>query len=115
MPDSRILDIKDLNVSFNVSGNYYKAVSGVNLEVNTNEILAIVGESGCGKSTLATTIMGLHDNSVKIGGSVIFENKNLLSLKEDEFNKIRGAKIGMIFQDPLSALNPLKKIKEAVT
>lgn len=74
-----------------------------------------MGESGCGKSTLATTIMGLHDPAeTKIGGKIEFEGQDLLTLNEDQMNKIRGAKIGMIFQDPLSALNPLKRIGDQI-
>lgn len=74
-------------------------------------MLAIVGESGCGKSTLATTIMGLHNNNLtKSTGEVNYKGKNLLELTEEEMNKIRTKEIGMVFQDPLSSLNPLQRI-----
>ena len=78
-------------------------------------MLAIVGESGCGKSTLATTIMRLHnENLTKSTGEVIFNGKNLLDLSEDEMNEIRTRDIGMIFQDPLSSLNPLHRIGKQI-
>ncbi|MFP9055465.1 ATP-binding cassette domain-containing protein, partial [Enterococcus faecalis] len=80
-----------------------------------NEILAIVGESGCGKSTLATTIMGLLDpNNTKITGEILYNDLNLIELNETLYNKIRGNDIGMIFQDPLSALNPLMRIEDQI-
>ncbi|MHA8138634.1 ABC transporter ATP-binding protein [Lactobacillaceae bacterium Scapto_B20] len=113
----QILNIQNVDTAFKMDGKYYNAISGINLTVNRDEILALVGESGCGKSTLATTIMGLHnpDNS-KISGKIEFEKStDLLSLSEAQYNKIRGGKIGMIFQDPLSALNPLKRISDQIS
>ncbi|MDT6981514.1 ABC transporter ATP-binding protein [Levilactobacillus zymae] len=113
---SNFLNIKDVSTAFKINGKFYDAISHINLQVNHDEILAIVGESGCGKSTLATTIMGLHDpHETKISGEVDFEGTNLLDLDEDGYNDYRGAKIGMIFQDPLSALNPLKRIDEQIS
>ena len=113
---SQFLNIKDVSTAFKINGKYYDAISHINLEVHHDEILAIVGESGCGKSTLATTIMGLHDPSeTKITGKVDFEGTDLLSLDEKGYNQFRGAKIGMIFQDPLSALNPLKRIEDQIS
>lgn len=111
----QFLNIKNVSTAFKINGQYYDAVSNVNLEVKHDEILAIVGESGCGKSTLATTIMGLHDpEETKISGEIDFEGTDLLKLDEKGYNKVRGAKIGMIFQDPLSALNPLKRIEDQI-
>lgn len=113
---SQFLNIKDVSTAFKINGKYYDAISHINLEVHHDEILAIVGESGCGKSTLATTIMGLHDPSeTKITGEVDFEGTDLLKLDENGYNQFRGAKIGMIFQDPLSALNPLKRIEDQIS
>ncbi|MGC2938668.1 ATP-binding cassette domain-containing protein, partial [Enterococcus faecalis] len=83
------------------------AVDDVSFELKKNEILAIVGESGCGKSTLATTIMGLHDpNHTKITGEILYNNLTLTTFNETLYNKVSGNDFGMIFQDPLSALNP---------
>ena len=111
----QFLNIKNVSTAFKINGQYYDAVSNVNLEVKHDEILAIVGESGCGKSTLATTIMGLHDpEETKISGEIDFEGTDLLKLDEKGYNQFRGAKIGMIFQDPLSALNPLKRIEDQI-
>ena len=120
MEKNVLCEVRNLHTAFRIKDTYYDAIENVNLSLYSNEVLAIVGESGCGKSTLATTIMGLHDfNYTKVSGEVIFEDKNLLTLDQDEYNKIRGGKIGMIFQDPLSALNPLQRIgaqiEEALT
>ncbi|EHL17631.1 oligopeptide/dipeptide ABC transporter, ATP-binding protein domain [Peptoanaerobacter stomatis] len=106
-----LCELRHLHTAFRIKDNYYDAVDDVDLTIYSNEVLAIVGESGCGKSTLATTIMGLHNpNYTKVSGEVEFEGQNILNISENEYNKIRGGKIGMIFQDPLSALNPLQRI-----
>ena len=110
-----LLEIKDLHTSFRIRDDYFDAVDGVNMKLFSDEILAIVGESGCGKSTLATTIMGLHNpNFTRSTGEILFEGKNLVGLSEKEFNEIRGEGIGMIFQDPLSSLNPLQRIGKQI-
>lgn len=115
MESETLLKIQNLNTGFRIKDNYYNAVDNVTLDLCKNEVLAIVGESGCGKSTLATSIIGLHDpNITKVEGSILFEGKNLVGLDEEQYNKIRGNKIGMIFQDPLSALNPLMKIGQQI-
>lgn len=113
--DDILLQINKLNTSFRIKDEYFKAVDDVSLELRKNEILAIVGESGCGKSTLATSIMGLHNPiNTKSEGEIIYKGKNILSLSEKEYNEIRGNDIGMIFQDPLSALNPLMRIEDQI-
>ena len=110
-----LLEIKDLHTSFRIRDEYFDAVDGVDMKLFSDEILAIVGESGCGKSTLATTIMGLHNpNYTRSTGEILFEGKNLVGLSEKEFNEIRGEGIGMIFQDPLSSLNPLQRIGKQI-
>ena len=110
-----LLEIKDLHTSFRIRDEYFDAVDGVDMKLFSDEILAIVGESGCGKSTLATTVMGLHNpNFTRSTGEILFEGKNLVGLSEKEFNEIRGEGIGMIFQDPLSALNPLQRIGKQI-
>lgn len=106
-----LLRIKDLVTSFRINGQYYAAVDGVSIRVNENEVFAIVGESGCGKSALALSILNLHNNAyTKVEGNIYFKDKDLLSLSVNKLNEIRGREIGMIFQDPLTALNPLMKI-----
>ena len=106
-----LVEINNLTTSFKIEGTYYPAIDHVQLNINQNEVLAIVGESGCGKSTLATSMMGLHDmTTTKIEGQILFHGKNLLDISSEEWETLRGKHMGMIFQDPLSALNPLQKI-----
>lgn len=113
--DNQLLDVQNLHTGFRIKDDYYDAVDGISFTLDRNEILAIVGESGCGKSTLATTIMGLHDpNNTKITGEILYKDLNLSNLNETLYNKIRGNDIGMIFQDPLSALNPLMRIEDQI-
>lgn len=110
-----LLEVKNLHTSFRIRDEYFDAVDGVDMKLFSDEVLAIVGESGCGKSTLATAIMGLHNpNFTRSTGEIIFEGKNLVGLSEKEFNEIRGEGIGMIFQDPLSSLNPLQRIGKQI-
>ncbi|SER63451.1 ABC transporter ATP-binding protein [Psychrobacillus sp. OK032] len=107
----QLLSINNLHTGFRIKDTYFDAVDGVSISLKRNEILAIVGESGCGKSTLATSIIGLHDhNKTRVEGEIIYKGINLAKLDEEKFNKVRGEEIGMIFQDPLSALNPLMRI-----
>ena len=109
--DKVVLSAKDIIKNY----GELEVLKGVNLDIHQGEVVVIIGASGCGKSTLATTIMGLHNfNFTKVSGEVIFEGKNILNSTEDEYNKIRGGKIGMIFQDPLSALNPLQRIGQQI-
>ena len=111
----KLLEIKNLETAVRIKDDYFNAVDKVSLDLYRNEVLAIVGESGCGKSTLATTIMRLHnENLTKSTGEIIFNGKNILDLTEDEMNKIRTKDIGMIFQDPLSSLNPLHRIGKQI-
>lgn len=106
--EKKLLDIKDLHVGFRIGDDYFDAVD---ISLQKNEILAIVGESGCGKSTLATTIMGLHNPlNTKITGSIQYNDMELIGMDEAKYNTVRGNDIGMIFQDPLASLNPLMTI-----
>lgn len=110
-----LLEINHLHTAFRIKDNYYDAVDDVSLTLEKNEILAIVGESGSGKSTLATTIVGLHNKAnTQIKGEVLYQDLNLIELNETLYNRIRGNDIGMIFQDPLSALNPLMTIADQI-
>ncbi|WP_040285384.1 ABC transporter ATP-binding protein [Sporosarcina koreensis] len=106
-----VLEIENLRTSFNIKGNYYAAVDGVSLTVHKNEVVAIVGESGCGKSALALSIMGLHNaKTTKLEGQANLKGQNLIGMPVEKLNKIRGKDLGMIFQDPMTALNPLATI-----
>ncbi|MFJ8262393.1 ABC transporter ATP-binding protein [Rummeliibacillus sp. NPDC094406] len=110
-----ILNINNLHTSFRIKDRYYDAVEDVSLTLKENEVLAIVGESGCGKSTLATSIVGLHPpGNTKVTGEILYNGRNIVNFKEDELNNIRGNDIGFIFQDPLSALNPLMRIGDQI-
>ena len=107
----KLLQIRQLETAFRLEGKYYNAVDGVDLDIMKNEVFAIVGESGCGKTALALSILQLHNkNYTRIRGSVAFQGKELLGLKERELNQTRGKEISMIFQDPLTALNPLLRV-----
>ena len=106
-----LLEINDLYTSFRIHNEYYAAVDGVSISVKPNEVFAIVGESGCGKSALALSILRLHKGFyTKITGGILYKGDDLLSYTDEELNEVRGKEIGMIFQDPLTALNPLMKI-----
>lgn len=115
MSTNELLEIRNLRTSFRIKDTYYPAVDNVSLTLRKNEILAIVGESGCGKSTLATSVVGLHNSiTTKVEGEILYNNQNLVKLTDEQFNKLRGNDIGFIFQDPLSALNPLMRIGEQI-
>lgn len=101
-----LLEIKNLSTSFRIADDYYAAVDDVTLSVRKNEILAIVGESGSGKSALAFSIKGLHTRA-KIDGQIKYKGQDIVTMTPAALNKLRGQEMSMIFQDPLSALNPL--------
>lgn len=112
-----LLEVKDLHISFKTYAGKVHAVRGVNFELKKGETLAIVGESGSGKSVTSNAIMrlvpqppGIYDQ-----GEIIFDGKNILDLSEDEVTQIRGNDIAMIFQDPMTALNPTIKIGHQIT
>ena len=112
---SELLKIKDLSVDIMSTRGLVHAVRNVSLTIDSGAVHGVVGESGCGKSVTARTVMQLHDRrTVRVGGEILFEGKNLLDLSEREMEKIRGRKIGMIFQDPMSALNPLYKVGDQI-
>ena len=112
----KVLEVKDLKISFYTDNGILKAVRGVSFDLHRGETLCIVGESGSGKSVTSKAIMGiLANNAIIEGGSILYEGENLLEISEEEFHRIRGKKIGMIFQDPLSSLNPIVRIGKQIT
>lgn len=112
-----LLEVKDLEVQFSTYAGVVQAVRGVSFQVSPGEVVALVGESGCGKSVTAQSIMRLLPSPpAKItGGSIIFNNEDLLQKTERQMRKIRGNTIGIIFQDPLTFLNPVLSIATQVT
>lgn len=111
-----ILEVKKLKISFRTNGGAVKAVRDISFNLEKGKTLAIVGESGSGKSVTSKAILGiLAGNSIVEGGEILFDGKDLLRISEDEMYKIRGDKIAMIFQDPLSSLNPIVKIGQQIT
>ena len=110
------LQVRDLRISFRTSNGKVQAVRGINFDLDKGETIAIVGESGSGKSVTSKAILGiLANNAIIEGGEIIYDGKDLLKISEDEFHKIRGDKIAMIFQDPMSSLNPIVKIGRQLT
>ena len=111
-----VLSVNNLAIDFKTDNGILKAVRDVSFELYRGETLCIVGESGSGKSVTSKTIMGiLANNAIIAGGNIMYRGENLLEVSEEEFYKIRGHKIGMIFQDPLSSLNPIVRIGKQIT
>ena len=111
-----LLSVKDLRIHFSTDHGYVQAVRGVSFDLYKGETLCIVGESGSGKSVTNKAIMGiLSSNGRIVEGSIMYEGEDFTKVSEDEFHRIRGHKIGMIFQDPLSSLNPIMRIGKQIT
>lgn len=115
----KILSVNDLRLSFKTQYGILKAVRGVSFDLYRGETLAIVGESGSGKSVTSRAILGLSaGNAIYEGGNIMYQGQDLMQVPEEDFHEIRGSKISMIFQDPMSSLNPImtvgKQISEAL-
>ena len=111
----RLLEVKDLGVEFTTEDGVVKAVDGVSFELDRGKVLGIVGESGSGKSVTALTIMGLtRDINSRFRGEVSYQGRNLLEISDTEMQNFRGNEIGMIFQDPMTSLNPVYRIGEQI-
>ena len=111
----RLLEVDDLSVHFATEDGVVRAVDGVSFDVERGKVLGIVGESGSGKSVTAMTLMGLtRDVNARFGGEVNYSGRNLLELSESEMQRYRGNEIGMIFQDPMTSLNPVYRIGEQI-
>ncbi len=110
------LQVKDLTISFRTPGGKVQAVRGIDFNLYKGETLAIVGESGSGKSVTNRAIIGiLANNAIVESGEIIYDGKDLLKISEEDFHKIRGDKIAMIFQDPMSSLNPIMRVGKQIT
>lgn len=116
MPNDILYSIRNLSVEYTTRAGTVAAVDQVNLDIRRGEILGLVGESGCGKSTLGKALMRLHTGPAKISeGELWFDGRNLMTLPLDEMPEIRGAEIGMVFQDPMTSLDPVQRILEHLT
>ena len=113
----KLLEIRNLQTQFSTSAGIVKAVDGITYDVSQGETVAIVGESGCGKSVSAMSILRLIPDPPGrvVGGDILFEDRNLLELDDEEIRKIRGAEISMVFQEPMTSLNPVLSIGMQLT
>ena len=111
MSESPLLDVKDLKIKFTTDRAKILAVDGINFTLNRGETLGLVGESGCGKSVSALAVMGLLPSHAAVEGNIYFTERDLLKLKKNEINKIRGNEISRIFQEPMTSLNPVFTIE----
>ena len=110
------LQVRNLRISFRTANGKLQAVRDINFDLDAGETLAIVGESGSGKSVTSKAILGiLAGNSIVESGEIIYDGQDLLKISEEDFHKIRGDKIAMIFQDPMSSLNPIVRIGRQLT
>ncbi len=110
------LHVKDLTISFRTREGKVQAVRDISFDLEQGETLAIVGESGSGKSVTSKAVLGiLSGNAIVESGQILYDGKDLLKISEDEFHEIRGDKIAMIFQDPMSSLNPICKVGKQLT
>ncbi|MHC4415744.1 MAG: ABC transporter ATP-binding protein [Planctomycetota bacterium] len=116
MADPSLLSISDLAVSFDAADGWVKAVDGVSLTVHPRQTLALVGESGCGKSVTAMTVLQLipRPPGRVDRGTILFESRDLLSLTEKQMLEVRGGRIAMIFQEPMTSLNPVYTIGDQI-
>ncbi len=111
-----MLEIKNLKTQFNTYDGVVKALEGVNLEVKKGDVFGIVGETGCGKSVTSYSLMQLLPRTAEIiGGEITLDGEEITEASDSRIRQIRGGEIGMIFQDPLSALNPVMKIKDQIS
>src|SRR6059058_3214442 len=107
MPE-RLIEVKDLKVQFATEDGIVRAVDGVNFELARGQVLGIVGESGSGKSVTAMTLLGLtKEKNTRFEGEVLYKGRNVLAMNEDELQEVRGNEMSMIFQDPMTSLNPV--------
>jgi peptide/nickel transport system ATP-binding protein len=111
----RLLEVRDLRVSFATEEGVVQAVDGVSFDLDAGEVLAVVGESGCGKSVTAMTLMGLtRSPNARFEGTADYKSTELIAAPDDKLRQVRGAEIAMIFQDPMTSLNPVHKIGDQI-
>lgn len=111
MSENTLYSVRNLTVEYKTRAGIVRAIDDVSLDIQRGEILGLVGESGCGKSTFGKALMRLHDGPARISkGELWFDGRDLMQLSEKEMPAIRGAEIGMVFQDPMTSLNPVQSI-----
>ena len=116
MSDDILYSVRNLTVEYKTRAGSVRAVDNVSLDIHRGEILGLVGESGCGKSTLGKALMRLHSGPASItAGELWFDGRDLMKLPAQEMPDIRGAEIGMVFQDPMTSLNPVQRIIDHLT
>jgi peptide/nickel transport system ATP-binding protein len=114
-PNGHLLEVQDLRVSFRTEDGVVQAVDGVSFGIDRGEVVAIVGESGSGKSVTAMTLMGLtRGPNTRFEGRALFEGKDVVGASDEELRRIRGAQIAMVFQDPLSSLDPVYRVGDQI-
>ncbi len=114
---TKLIEVKDLRVSYHTYAGEVQAVRGVSFSIDSGESVAIVGESGCGKTVTSKSIMGLiptPPGDIKKSSSILFKGKDILKFTEKEWQKFRGSEAGMIFQDPMTSLNPTTKVGKQI-
>jgi peptide/nickel transport system ATP-binding protein len=116
MATDTLYSIRNLNVEYETRAGAVTAVDHVSLDIKRGEILGLVGESACGKSTLGKALMRLHSGPARITqGQLLFDGRDLMGLSPSEMREVRGAEIGMVFQDPMTSLNPVQRIVDHLT
>ena len=116
MPEDILYSIRNLTVEYKTRAGVVRAVEDVSLDIRRGEILGLVGESGCGKATLGKALMRLHTGPASItAGELWFDGRDLMKLSERDLPDVRGAEIGMVFQDPMTSLNPVQRIVDHLT
>jgi peptide/nickel transport system ATP-binding protein len=112
MTDAPVVSVRDLRVYYGTLRGTVRAVDRVSLDIGAGEVLGLVGESGCGKSTLGRGILGLLPEGAVSDGEVLYDGRNLVTMSDRELRRLRGPDLGLIFQEPMTRLNPLMRIEE---